>query len=328
VINRLRAASGVRSVSYVSSPPLVSPQSGVERLENVDNPTMVPRAADAVLITSGYFHTAGTRILVGRDISSQLDTGASHEIVLNEQAAKELFPGQNPVQKTVAVLVPSQFGLRSRRYTATIVGLAENMRSEGYASSPRPTFFENGRTYMDGMPNLIVWGDEPIPALERAARKIVTEQMPGMEVRQVFSMEEEAKQSLAPERNRALAALTCALSMAAVTYIGVYSSLAFYLRTKRREMAVRLSLGASVWTIRGMVFAVALRCALVAAVLSFPMWTALRRLSSSDLLGAVSWSPGRAFVITLACVLATVLLAWIPAAAAASLSPAGILKEQ
>lgn len=328
VIRRLEAIPGVRSASYVSSPPLESRQVAVETLDNLDDPGSAPRAANRVVVTSGYFHTTGTRILLSKDLSAWLRTGTTGEIVVNALAAKELFPGQNPLQRAVSVFIPAESGLRNRRYRATIAGVVENMRTEGYASSPRPTFFEEGHAYIDGMPNLVVWGDLPLPVLENAARKIVPELMPGMEVRQVFSLDQEAQKTLAPERDRALAALVCALSMAAVTYIGLYGSLAFYLRSRRREMAVRLCLGATSWAIRRMVLALAFRCALVAALLSLPAWAILRTLSASDLLGAASWSSGRAAAITLACVLVTVLSAWMPAAAAVSISPAGILKEQ
>jgi ABC-type antimicrobial peptide transport system permease subunit len=178
------------------------------------------------------------------------------------------------------------------------------------------------------MPQLAVYGDESAHALEDAAKQAVAELMPGMGVYRIYGISDEIDAKLAPERFRAFGALAGAAVMGAVALIGLYGSLAFYLRSKRREMAVRICLGASPETIRNMILLRAFRCAVAAALLSLPMWLVFKRLSANDYLGQVSWSAGRAVAITLVCVAGSVLLAMIPAAAARSISPASVLKDE
>ncbi len=327
VIERLRRLPGVRNVSYVNSAPVVGGQS-IENLQNPDDSAALPIAANAIVITSGYFHTMGAKILKGKDVSAWIETGATNEIVLNELAANKLFSGQNPVQRQVTILVPAHYGLPTFRYQARVVGIVENMLNGGYASSPQATFFEEGHAYSDGMPNLVVDGDQSLHFLETAAKEIVAEQMPGMKVRSVSSLEDEVQKTLTPEKNRAFAALVGAAAMAFVSLVGLYGSLSFYLRSKRREMAVRICLGASSWIIRRMVIGRAFLCTCMAALLSLPLWFILRTLSSHDYLGAASWSWGRAVLITLVCIVASTLFACIPAAATSSISPSEVLKEQ
>lgn len=326
-IDHLRTLPGVKSVSYVDSPPLFGAQS-IELIQNVNAPSAAPLAVNSVIVTAGYFHTNGTRVLRGRDLSDWLKTGITNEIVLNKLAAEKLFPGQDPIEHTVSVTVPAHYGLATHIYQSRVVGVVENTRTGGYASSSQPTMYEEGHSYSDGMPYLMIDGEIPLLELEAQAKKIVLEQMPGMAVRQTYDLNDEVRKTLAPEKNRALAALTSAGAMAAISFIGLYGSLSFYLRSKRREMAVRMCLGASVGTIRRMVLAQAFWCTVIAAGLSFPAWFALHRLATHEYLGAVSWSWLRAVLITLLCVITSTLFAWIPAASTSSIAPSEVLKEQ
>ena len=327
VIERVRALPGVRAVSYVDAAPFDGDRT-VDGVRNADTPSAPPLLANHVLVTSGYFRTVGSRILRGRDVSDWTRTGASNEVAISEMLAIELFHGANPVGRSVSVIVPARFGLHLHTHSATVVGVVEDTRAAGFASSPQPTFYEEGHAYSDARPHLVVYGEVPVHALETWTKQAVAEWMPGMGLERIYSISDKVDASLAPERNRALGALAGSAVMAAVALIGLYGSLAFYLRAKRREMAVRICLGASGWTIRRMVLLRAFWCAFGAVLLSLPLWLVFRKLSANDYLGQVSWSPGRAAVITLICVAGSVLMAMIPAAAAASIAPATILKDQ
>jgi predicted permease len=326
VIDRVRALPGVEAVSYGAAPFVGG--SSVDSIQIADTSSTLPLLANHAVVTSGYFNTIGSRILRGRDVSNWIATGTSHEIVINNMLAAELFQGADPVGKSVNLIVPARFGMRLFKYSATVVGVVEDARDAGYASSPRPTFYEEGHAYSDARPLLVVYGEESAHSLEVWTRQAVAELMPGMGLDRIYSISDEINASLAPERFRALGALAGSAVMTAVALIGLYGSLAFYLRAKRREMAVRICLGASPGTIRRMVLVRAFRCAFVAALLSLPMWLIFEKLSANDYLGQVSWSPGRAAAITLICVAGSVLLAMIPAAAAASISPVSVLKDQ
>jgi predicted permease len=327
VIERVRMLPGVDAVSYVNTAPFDG-EGVVDDLQISDTPSAPPLLANHVLVTSGYFSTIGSKILRGRKVSDWIRTGASNEIAINDSLAGELFHGVNPVGKSVNVIVPARFGLRLQKRAATVVGVVEDTRDAGYASSPQPTFYEEGHAYSDARPHLVVYGEESAHSLEVWTRQAVADFMPGMGLERIYSISDKVNASLAPERFRALGALAGSAVMAAISLIGLYGSLAFYLRAKRREMAVRICLGASPGTIRRMVLVRAFWCAFVGALLSLPMWLVFEKLATNDYLGQVSWSADRAAVITLVCVAGSVLLAMIPAKAAASISPANVLKHQ
>ena len=327
VLRQIRSMPGIHSASYVDAAPFDG-SNAVDAIQARGQTQAHLLTAAHKLVTAGYFRTVGTRILRGSDVSDWIRTGAAHEVVLSNTLSIALFQRQNPVGKTVEVIVPARFGLRISTYPAIVVGVAEDIRDAGYASSPQLTFYEEGHAASDARPHIVVDGDETPHALEEWSKQAVSEWMPGMGVEKVYSLQEQTQASLIPDRNRVMGALLGSFVMALVALVGLYSTLAFYLRSKRREMAVRMCLGASRWTIRKMVLVRALRCALAASLLSLPMWFLLRRLSGNEYVGQVAWSWLSAATITLLCVAGSVVLAWFPASAVMSISPAGLLKEQ
>lgn len=327
VIDKLRTAPGIRSVGYVDAAPFDG-ESAVDDLENPATPSILPRSARHVIVTSGYLDTIGASFVRGRDVAPWSQGGGSNEVVLSRSLADALFPGQNPIGRTLHVVVPARSGLHRNAYPVSVAGVVQDLRDAGYASSPQPTFFEEGHAYSDARPHLVVYGDVAANTLEQQASEAVRQLMPGMSVERVYDLSAAVSASLAPDRNRAWGALAGAGMMGAVAFIGLYGSLTFYLRTNRRAMAIRICLGASPWAIRRMVLSRALWCSAAAAVLSLPSWIMLRLYADSNYLGKASWSSSRAAEITLLTVGLSLVLALVPAAAAISISPAGVLKEQ
>ncbi len=327
VMETVRALPGVEAVSYAGAAPFDG-GSPVDGIQLADTPEVPPLLASHAVITSGYFRALGSRVLRGRTVSDWMTTGNSNEVAINHILAEQLFPGADPIGRSVNVIIPARFGLRLQKQWATVVGVVEDTRDGGYASSPRPTFYEEGHSYSDAMPHLIVYGEVSAHSLESSAKQAVAQFMPGMGVQKVYSLSERVDASMAPERFRALGALAASAAMAAVSLVGLYGSLAFYLRAKRREIALRICLGASQAKIRSLILMRALRCAVAAVVLSLPIWLGLERLSANNYVGLVSWSASRAAVITMVCIVGSILVAMIPAAAAMSISPAAVLKDE
>jgi predicted permease len=327
VMTQLRSIPEVRSVSYTRSAPFGETPLSIKTVENPARPA-APSQAQHNLITADYFRTVGSRILRGRGLSDWVETGISHEAVINEQLTRQLFGDEDPVGKTIFVREPAQNGLAANRYSLTVVGMVENTRDAGYASSPRPAFFEDAHASTDAMPHLVVDSDLSSHALEQAAQNAVQSLMPDYKVRQVYSLSGKVAEAVTPDEYRAAGALAGALAMDVMACIGLYSALFFFVRTKRREIAVRICLGATPSSIRRMVVFRALEAAAASTLLSLPVWLFLQSLSSHNLLGPASWSATRAILITLVGVTASVLLALVPAARAMAEPPATVLKEQ
>jgi predicted permease len=330
VINRVKNLPGVLGVSYVSNGPFDPTPLAVVKVQRDDAPSSVACSAGEVDVTPGYFNTLGSRLLVGSDFPANITGGGGHEIVVNELLARQLFPGLSPIGRTVRMIEPARSGIPIFSYTARIIGVVENTKLSGLASSAVPTLYMSilGHGFMDVRPQLVVRTTESAQSLRESVTGQVEALMPGMGVEDVYDVPSQIRMSVAPEKQRVYWALGGALTMSIMAYLGMYGALAYFVRASRRELAVRICVGASRHAIRRIVVRRALMCAIPALFLSLPLILALRQLSSNDFLGLVSWSWLRAIAISLTCVAISILVAMIPAHMATKVSPADALREQ
>jgi predicted permease len=325
VIGQVASLPGVRSVSVAINAPFDRPMKELT-LQRMDSSSALPGPVNYTAVSQNYFRTTGNAILRGRSFSSDDLTGRVTEVLINQALKKELWSDEDPVDRPVT-LTDAATGIV---FTATIVGVVEDMRFSGLTSAPEPTVFLplKGLAFTMGTPFYIITdGSESVRSLEDRVNQQLSTQMPELSVQHAYSVGDRVRVSLNKEKIRGYFSLGGAFSIAVVACIGLYGALIYNVNTRRRELAIRVCFGASPWVIRKTVMRQAAQCALFAGVLSAPFWPLLERLSSSDLLGRVSWSTWRAALISLACMSGSIVTSWIPAAVAARVSPSEMLKE-
>jgi predicted permease len=328
LLEQVTAIPGVRSASFASDRFLEQPGAAL-RLQS-SNSGSTPRAAYRLSVSPDYFRSIGATIVLGRSVAWHNSGSAINEIVVNEALAKEIWPNENPLNRTVKILNPAFAGVPSYKTDATVVGIAANMRNFSVSGSPAPTFFSSitapGTFALT--PSLIINGTVPLRSLEEFMKPQIAKFVPELKVEDTFSLQEQLQTALRPDRLRCYCALFGALIMGLVAYVGLYGALSYYVGTKRRELALRICLGARPQAIRNIILRQAIRYAVFAIFLSMPMWLILSRLAYNDFLGAASWSTARAIFLSLLCICLALCTSLIPAHSAAGLSPIEALKEE
>jgi len=329
ILEQVSALPGVRSASF-SSVDFFNGEGSTVTLQRSGEATSPSRTAYEIDVSPDYFKTVGTRVMRGRPVAWHGALSTAYEIVINETLARELWQNKNPIDSQVRIIYPAFAGADSWSQPATVVGVAEDMRLASPSDSPTPTFFGSmsapGAFTVDG--GLIVDGTVPRLRLQAFMDTQVARSVPEWKVWGSSSVWDELQKSLRADKQRCYFSLVGALIMGGLAFIGLYSSLAYYVGTRRRELAVRICMGAKQQEIRNIVLWRAVRCAAIAIAVSIPLWPAFVSLASSEYLGRASWSTGRAMLLSLACVVVSIFAALIPANAAANVSPAEILKEQ
>lgn len=328
LLEQATSIPGVRSASFASDRFLQQPRATI-RLQRSDNGS-TPRTAYRLSVSPDYFKTIGAAIVLGRSVAWHDKGIAVEEIVINEALAKELWPNENPLNRSVKIINPAFAGAPSYNTDATVVGIAANMRIFSVSGSPEPTLFssiaEPGTFSV--APSLIIDGAVPLRSLEEFMKPQLDKFVPELKVEDTSNLREQLQIVLRPDRLRCYFSLFCASIMGLVAYIGLYGALSYYVGTKRRELALRICLGARPQAIRNIIVRQAIRYAGFATILSIPFWIILYRLASNDFLGTASWSTARAITLSLLCIGLAVFTSLIPANSAAGLSPAEMLKEQ
>jgi predicted permease len=212
-------------------------------------------------VSQDYFATLGTRILRGRGFAAGDVAAAQWVLVVGTSMAEVLWPGQDPLGKCVRIGIPAETA--PCRY---VVGVAEDIHARGFGPQERNFYYylpaAQWRHFEGGL-FARVSGDAR-HALEPLRRRLQQE-MPGasyVTVARLAELTESESRSWDMGATLFTSFGILALLLAAA---GLYSVIAYGVAERRREMAVRMALGAAPGDIARLVVSAGMRYALTGA---------------------------------------------------------------
>jgi putative ABC transport system permease protein len=212
-----------------------------------NNPTL-----NIEVVSPGYFDVFRLRARRGRVLAATDREGAPSAVVLSEQAARILWPNGDALGKR---LVPSADPLAA---PSTVVGIVADTRYENYRIPPPTIYFSQHQppaAPFDLVATMIavrVTPEDPrtlLPQITTAVR----ETNAGVLVDKAVTLREHLDAPLAQPRFNAALLSTFAVAAALIVATGLYAVLAFTVRTRARELAIRSAIGATPGSLRALV---------------------------------------------------------------------------
>ncbi len=267
-----------------------------------------------------YFETMGTPLLRGRPLDARDRRGAPGAVVVNEAFARRYWPGRDPLGRRVSLSGPEGPFLE-------VVGVARDGKYSSLADEPRPYVYASALQEDWGAVLHLRTAGEPRRVLG-ALRAAVREAAPGWSLEEPRTMAEQLDASLLVQRaaGRVLAVFGCAALLLAA--VGVYGVLAYAVARRRREIGVRMALGARAADVLRLVLRQGVVLTALGVAIGLPAAWALARLLGGFLLGGSASDPV-AFLGTPLLLAAVALLAcWIPARRAVRVDPMVSLRAE
>ena len=330
LLDRVRGLPGVRAAGLVRSLPLAASIGdwGLDIEGFVESPGNNAKG-DWQVVSDGAFEALGERLVRGRTFTAGDTAEALPVAVINETLARTYWPGQDPIGKRM------RMGSATTRPWMTVVGLVKDERHNGVTAAIKEKFFVPYAQFpraregdaARGMTLVLRVAGEPM-RLVNPIRAEVRALDPRLPVANVRLMTDVVDASMAtPRLTGTLLTIFAGLALV-LAAVGVAGVLAYLVSRRRREIGIRMALGAS----RANVLALILRRGVLYAGVGIAAGVAvalfLTRLMEGLLFGVAPRDPLTFVAVSAILLVIAALASLVPALRAARVDPLEALRSE
>jgi len=322
VLDRIQALPGVKSASVINSVPfgMMFIQGDFE-IEGQPKPTLdvgIPK------IDAGYFRTMGIPLLAGREFTAA-DTAAAPKVaILSERVVRQYFPGgpQEALGRRVRLWGNSQW--------LSVVGVAADIRQRSLAQDVQPLIYAPFQQDRSGFLRFVSFvARTPAPAgVAEGIRAEIRRAAPDLPIESTVTMDEAVASSVAPPRFRMVLLALFAIAATLIATCGIYGLMAYAVAQRRREIGVRMALGANRADVLRLVLARALRIVVAGVIVGLAGAAAVTRVLQTFLFGVTPTDPIAFSAVTLLLMAVGLTAAWLPARRATRIDPSTALRAE
>ena len=330
ILERLSASPGVEVAALDSQPPLVGTggSNGLIPEGRVIDTTSIINSRSH-FVTPDYFAALRIPLKAGRDFTAQDIRSAPLVMVINETLAREAFQGQDPIGKRITCCE----GTPDNPAWKIVVGVVADVRSRGPAQPPQPEFYlpieqipDAAWTWIGRTMNIMARssGDDP-STLTGALRQSVRDLDPTLPVYAIRTMDEGLRLTLAQAKFNMLLMAMLGVTGLILAGLGIYSVIAWLVAQRRKEIGLRMALGASAGEVVRQVTIHGLKPVTLGLMVGLLLALLTGRLLQGQLFEVGARDPIALGAVVLLMLLVAILAGLIPAARAARIDPSQVL---
>jgi predicted permease len=322
LMDRLNAIPGVQSVILGGSPFRGTGGVTLPDLEVYDS---TGRQSDnGYLVSPGFFAASGIQIIRGREFTEEDVRAKDQVVVVSEATARRLWPGEEPIEKTLRV----QTGEAS--HTAQVVGVARDAQTWRFGEIP-PVFAYVPLVQSQWQDlSLLVRASRDANDIKSLVRAMARELEPTLRLRMETPEEQFAHGKQGYLGTKVASQLASALGSLALLLaaIGVHGVMAYSVSQRTREIGIRMALGASRRDAMSLALGQGLRLVGIGAVLGIAGGAAISRAISILFYGVSPLDPITYLSVALLLAAVALLAIYLPARRAATVDPMVALRHE
>jgi predicted permease len=319
-LDALRAVPGVEAAATAAMLPGVPgmPQMELAIAGQEQNDRQKILATER-FVSDGYFQTLHTPLLLGEDCRKGPH---NQSVVVNKSFADRYFTQSPAIGHTIQTAASSSFP-----FSAMIRGIAADARDDGLNTAPAPTIYWC-TSAPDPSPWFLIRTHGQPMALAQTLRVKLHQVEPARSVFGISPLADHLSDALAQNRLRTSVLTFFAGTAISLACLGLYGTLSYLGRMRRREMGLRLAIGATRPQIVATLLNQGLRIVAIGCLAGLAMGFAASRLLQGMLYAVSPTDPVTYAAIILLVLIVAVIASAGPALRAASTDPAHVLREE
>jgi putative ABC transport system permease protein len=331
VIANLRALPGVQGVAYGIRSPLLPSEGGMSAKVVLPSHPELQHPVDIKFdaVSPGFMQVIGTPILRGRGFNTADDAIGPPVVIVSSAMVQKYWPGQDPIGQVVKLPGFSINGDNKTDLEARVIGVAQDVPIYQLGEVPEPYMYLPFHLVEDyGEITFVIGTRQNAMSMAQDARQVLIHANPLLDPMIVTSLPELIR--YAAGNYQMMAELVSALGLIglALTIVGLYGFLAFRVTQRKREIGIRMALGASREATALLIVRDTARMAAIGLSLGVLLSIAAARVEAAALFGV---RPFDAFSLAAAIAIlsfAVIAAALLPARRAASIEPIEALRTE
>ncbi|HEY9462964.1 MAG TPA: FtsX-like permease family protein, partial [Vicinamibacterales bacterium] len=279
-------------------------------------PTEALLIADSRLVSPDYFQAMRIPLLTGDWCRPVTTADGTTEVLVNRSFADRYLSGRTPIGLHIAGVTPDR-----------IVGVVGDARERGVDQSPVPTVY-GCFSAATPMPWFVVRTSGDPFAVVPAIRRVINQLEPLRSVYDIAVLDQRIGNTQAQNRLRTLALVLFAATALVLSCLGVYGTLSYIIGLRRREVGLRLALGAARSSVVRQFVAQGVRISAVACGCGLALSIAFTTLLSGMLYGVTRFDLTTLSGVVLVVLTVATIASLVPASRAAFMSPMRALREE
>jgi predicted permease len=325
VLDRIESLPGVTSASVVNSVPFgMMFIRGDFDIEGQPKPTL---AVGTPKIGADYFKALGIPLLAGREFTPR-DTAAAQKVaIVSEHVVREYFPGGPGEALGRRVRLTE---MRNPGEWLTVVGVVADIRQRGLEQEVQPMIyapFQQDRSGFVRFVSFVARTATPASVVNGIHAEI-RRAAPDLPIQSAVTMDEAVAASVAQPRFRTWLLGLFAVAATLIATCGLYGLMAYAVTQRRREIGVRMALGANRRDVLRLVLGRALRIVVAGLIVGVAGAVGVTRVLQGFLFGVTPTDPIAFTTVTLLLMAVGLIAAWLPARRATRIDPCAALRAE
>jgi putative ABC transport system permease protein len=293
------------------------------RFENAgpSTPPAAPMSADLRIVSPGYFKVLGPQLRAGRVLTDADTPDTAHVALVNEAFVRTYLGGASPLGRSIRVA-----GVDG----VQIVGVVGDVHHAALTAAPVPEIYRSFRQSPrgGGSMTLVLRSSRDAVALLAPVRALVTEMDPALPVDSAMTMDQRRSNSVAEARFYTILLGGFAGLALVIAIVGTYGVIAYNVAQRRREIGVRVALGARTTDVMRLVLGQSVALVGAALVLGVAAALAVTQVLQRFLYEVQPTDASSFASAALVLGLAALAASYVPARRAARLDPVDAMRQQ